>query len=125
MAARQVLSIGQCGFDSASLERLFADEFSATVLSVDSAREAAEALEESRFDLILVNRRLDADGASGVALIETLQAQAAGTPIMLVSDRPDAQAAAAAAGAAPGFGKSALHSPDTRARIQAVLDAAS
>ena len=123
MALRRVLSIGQCGFDSGTLERLFQQDFAADVESVDSGHEAGDRLKSEKFDLVLVNRRLDSDGSSGVALLEQLHAQAPDVPIMLVSDKPDAQADAIARGALPGFGKSGLRDPETAARIRDALGA--
>jgi two-component system, chemotaxis family, chemotaxis protein CheY len=121
MTSPRVLSIGQCGFDSASIECLFEQNFSADVESVDTGSDALGRLQGEKYDLVLVNRRLDGDGSSGVALLEQLHAQAPGIPLMLVSDKPDAQAEAVAKGALPGFGKSALRHPETTQRIRAAL----
>ena len=41
--------------------------------------------------------------------------------MMLVSDKPDAQAEAVAKGALPGFGKAGLRHPETAQRIRAAL----
>ena len=121
MTSPRVLSIGQCGFDSASIERVFEQDFSADVESVDTGRDALGRLQAAKYDLILVNRRLDGDGSSGVALLEQLHTQAPDVPMMLVSDKPDAQTEAVAKGALPGFGKSALRHPETTQRIRAAL----
>ena len=121
MSANRVLSVGQCGFDSGSIERLFQRDFGAVVESVDSAREAKAQLTAGEFNLVLINRRLDADGSSGIALLEQLRSQAPETPMMLVSDRADAQAEAVGKGALPGFGKSALGSDETATKIREVL----
>jgi CheY-like chemotaxis protein len=121
MPLSRVLSIGQCGFDSASIERLFEQDFSAEVVSVDTGPDALGRLQQGGYDLILVNRRLDRDGSSGLALLEQLHAQTPAVPMMLVSDKPDAQAEAVAKGALPGFGKSALRHPETMQRIRAAL----
>jgi hypothetical protein len=73
--------------------------------------------------LFLVNRELDGDYTAddGVALIARLAPNGVGTAFMLVSNLPDAQAAAVKAGAAPGFGKRDLYADETRARLRAVL----
>ena len=68
MASSRVLSIGQCGFDSASIERLFKQDFSAQVESVDTGSDAQGRLQGEKYDLVLVNRRLDGDGSSGCLL---------------------------------------------------------
>jgi len=121
MSSPRILSVGQCGFDSASLERLFEQDYSAAVESVDTAAEALDRLQAEKFDLVLVNRRLDGDGSSGVALLEKLHAQKPDVRLMLVSDKADAQAEAVAKGALPGFGKSALRSPETTQRLREAL----
>jgi DNA-binding NtrC family response regulator len=121
MTSPRVLSVGQCGFDSASIERLFTQDFSAKVESVDTASDAIGRLQSETYNLVLVNRRLDLDGSSGVALLEQLHSKAPEVPVMLVSDKPDAQAEAVSKGALPGFGKSALRHPETKQRIRAAL----
>ncbi len=81
-------------------------------------------------DLALVNRALDGDFgvADGIALIQVLtdraRGQAPGAPgpaFMLVSNYPEAQAEAQAAGALPGVGKTQLHAPEIRRRIADAL----
>jgi DNA-binding NtrC family response regulator len=121
MSRTKVLSVGQCGFDSASIERLFEQEFSADVESVDSPREAVERLKSGQFQLVLVNRRLDGDGSSGIELLDRLQAASPEVPKMLISDRADAQAEAVAKGALPGFGKAELRARETAEKIRAAL----
>ena len=121
MEASHVLSVGQCGFDSASIEQLFERDFAAEVHSVDTANDAIGRLQSEKYDLVLVNRRLDMDGSSGVALIEKLHTLAPEVPKMLVSDKSDAQSEAVAKGALPGFGISALRSHQTAEMIRAAL----
>ena len=72
--------------------------------------EALEQLRQEAFDLVLVNRVFDADGDSGVDLIQRIKADEAlkTTPVMLVSNYADAQREAVKAGAEPGFGKTSL-----------------
>jgi DNA-binding NarL/FixJ family response regulator len=64
-------------------------------------------------DLILFNRELDYgfEPDSGVEMIRVLKQSHPDTRMMLVSNYPDAQSAAAAAGALPGFGKREIGSP--------------
>ena len=118
-----VLSVGQCGFDHTRIARHLAQTFRAEVLDASTLDEALAALRRERFALILVNRVIDGDGASGLELIRSMKAEPdlAGLPVMLVSDYPEAQHEAETLGALPGFGKSALASPTTRTRLEAVL----
>jgi CheY-like chemotaxis protein len=124
MNTRRVLSVGQCGADHGSISRVFERSFSAQVVPADSTAEAREHLRRGRFDLVLVNRILDADGSSGLDVIRDLLAEPAlrQVPVMLVSNYEDAQAQAVAAGAHPGFGKSSLGRADMLERVRPILE---
>ena len=111
----RVLDVGQCDLDHGNITRLLKSEFDATV---DRARDTAQVshlLDFYAYDLVLVNRLFDADGSAGQELIDQLKSgeQATTTPVMLVSNFEDAQAAAQQSGAEPGFGKANLESPET------------
>lgn len=123
MASKRVLSVGQCFADHSSLSRTLKKHFDADVVAADSASEAIGLLEQQTFDLMLVNRVFDANGASGVDLIRQLMqgVPQATVPVMLVSNYEDAQREAVAAGARPGFGKSALAQPQMLGRVKDVL----
>jgi hypothetical protein len=66
-----------------------------------------------------VNRLVFEDGSDGLALVRAMKSggEAPHTPVMLVSNFADAQARAIAERAEPGFGKAALHAPDTLDRL--------
>ncbi|MGL4554656.1 MAG: hypothetical protein ACRC33_26115 [Gemmataceae bacterium] len=113
MSAKKVLSVGQCDMDHGSLSRLLAGKLGVAVERADTAAEALAALKDGPYALVLVNRVFDADGDSGLELIKAVKASAPAQPVMLVSNYADAQAEAQAAGAVPGFGKSALGQPGT------------
>jgi CheY-like chemotaxis protein len=89
----------------------------------DGLADARKALGQARYALVLVNRQLDADGTEGVDVIRAIKADDAvsSIPVMLVSNFADAQEAAQAAGAEPGFGKAQLEAADTNAKLAAVL----
>lgn len=123
MAGKRVLSIGQCGADHYSLSRTLREHFDAEVLSADSADEALRMLGSDSFDLVLVNRILDADGSAGIALIRRMQEDESlrRVPVMLVSNYEDAQREARQAGALLGFGKGSLGHPAMLARLRPLL----
>jgi CheY-like chemotaxis protein len=123
MAARKVLSVGQCGVDQAAIARQLRQRFDVEVVDVDSIEEAFEALRRDQFDLVLANRVFDR-GGSGLDFISALKADESlkGVPAMLVSDLPEAQRQAERLGALPGFGKGALDHSETTARLAALLD---
>ena len=123
MSVKRVLSVGQCAADHGSISRTVGRQFDAEVVPVDTAAEALALLRQEPFDLVLVNRVLDADGSSGTGLIRQVKGEDAlrQVPIMLVSNYDDAQQEAVAAGALPGFGKAALGQPQALGRLRAVL----
>jgi CheY-like chemotaxis protein len=109
MTAKRILSVGQCQADHGRLAQTIRHLFGAEVVGVDDAVEADRRLGEQAFDLILVNRIFDANGASGIDFIRGLKRRnLAWAPVMLVSNHEDAQREAIAAGAVPGFGKASL-----------------
>lgn len=122
--SRRVLDVGQCGHDHGLITRLLAG-FGASVDRVKSLEEAKRALREARYDLVLVNRQLDADGSPGVDVVRAIKTDSdpalSAVPVMLISNFPEAQDEAVAAGAALGFGKAELNDPQTQSRLAAVL----
>ena len=123
--AKRVLSVGQCVPDGAAIKSFLAQRFAATVQSSDSADDALAMLHNGTFDLVLVNRVFDADGASGLDFIKSVKAipQTGKIPIMLVSNFADAQQKAVDLGAAPGFGKAQLGSQQLADLLTPILAA--
>ena len=121
--ARKVLNVGNCSFDHGTIERLISANFDAQVVAARLQDEAFKMLRSDQFELVLVNRKLIADSSHGVELIERIKAdpQLADTPVMLLSNYPEAQRAAAAAGAEPGFGKAGLNRPETVEKLARFL----
>lgn len=115
----RILDVGQCHLDGPRMEALWRKTLDATVDRCDTARDALQRVARTDYDLVLVNRILDADGSSGLDLIRDLLKAGASAPVMLVSDRSDAQNAAVALGAVPGFGKAALNDPATVELVKA------
>ncbi|MEK6234690.1 MAG: response regulator [Planctomycetales bacterium] len=111
--SKRVLDVGQCGLDHGNIRELLARRFAAEVDQADRAEETIDRLRRQRYDLVLVNRLLDADGSEGLRLIDRLKAdeELMLIPVMLVSNFPDCQRQAIEAGAEPGFGKADYESP--------------
>lgn len=122
--SKRVLDVGQCGFDHGAIRQLVAGEFGAEVVQAHRLDDTLVALKGGRFDLVLINRKLDADYSDGLAVLRAIKGDPslAATPVMLVSNFADAQATAVAAGAEPGFGKSELTFPDTREKLRMFLE---
>jgi CheY-like chemotaxis protein len=123
MASTKVLSIGQCRPDSAAIQHYLQSTFGSEVITADTADAALRLLQDQRFDLVLINRILDADYSSGMDILKSIRLNEAWDtlPVMLVSNYPEWQQAAIAAGALPGFGKAELNRAETREKLSAVL----
>ena len=126
MNAPRVLSVGQCGLDHGRIGRFLRETFGAEAEGADTAAEALAALKSGAFALVLVNRLLDLDSSDGLDVVRAIKADPAlaSLPTILVSNYPDAQAAAGALGALPGFGKADLGKPRAREALAAALAAA-
>lgn len=120
--AKSVLDVGQCMVDGPRLEGLL-EELGCEVTSADSIDEALQQLTSRDFDLCLVNRELAFERTQGLELIKAAKEAGVKTPIMLVSDKPDAQQQAVKLGALPGFGKSRLNDQATLDLIQQAMGA--
>lgn len=119
----KILSVGQCLIDQRSLTRWLTTTFDAEILSVDTGQEVLDCLSLGEYDLVLINRIADADGASGIDLIRDLKAnpQTADQKLMLVSNYQNVQDQAVELGALPGFGKSNLQSSASIAHMNKAL----
>lgn len=117
--SKRVLSVGQCGPDHYSISRFLERHFDVEIATADREQQAIQRLRSEPFDLVLVNRKLDIDYSDGMAIIRAMKADPslAGVPVMLVSNYPESQEEAVAAGAEYGFGKSALNSPEAVERV--------
>jgi CheY-like chemotaxis protein len=120
---KRVLDVGQCGPDHATIRRFLTRHFDCEVVRADAADDALAHLNNGRFDLVLVNRKLDVDYSDGIDVIRQFKSipAAADVPVMLVTNYPEHQEAAVAAGALRGFGKLEFDRPETRERIAAAL----
>jgi two-component system, chemotaxis family, chemotaxis protein CheY len=120
---KKVALVGHCGPDSSFL-RIAVSRAGKDVhvLSADDGRELNRLLEQG-VDLLLFNRQLDFgfDDDEGVAVIRKLRPHYPNVKMMLVSNYPEAQAAAVAEGALPGFGKRELNSPRVAELIREAL----
>jgi len=121
--SKKVVLVGHCGPDSSYLRiavsRAAKD---VQVLAADDGRELQRVL-DSGVDLLLFNRTLDFgfEDVEGVAVIRKLRPHYPGVKMMLVSNYAEAQAAAVAEGALPGFGKRELNTPRVSELIREAL----
>ncbi len=120
---KKVALVGHCGPDSSYLRMIVARAGrDIQVLAADDENELKQLLDRG-VDLLLLNRQLDYgfDDTEGVALIRRLHGRHPNVKLMLVSNYPDAQAAAVAEGALPGFGKRELNTPKVAEMIREAL----
>jgi two-component system, chemotaxis family, chemotaxis protein CheY len=121
--AQKVVLIGHCGPDSSYLRMAVASALpGAQVTSADDESELRRAIDAGA-DLLLLNRLLDYGFKEneGTELIARLRQSHPGLKMMLVSNYDDAQQAAVAAGALPGFGKRDIGSPKVKQRLRDAL----
>ncbi|MFM8932447.1 MAG: hypothetical protein ACKOS8_11285 [Gemmataceae bacterium] len=115
---KTVLSVGQCSFDHGNISRAIEGRYQATIETAATCEEALGWLKANRADVVLVNRLFDEDGDSGIDFLRQAKADQPGTAFLLISNLPEAQAEAQAAGAAIGFGKAELNT----VKMSAALD---
>lgn len=124
MTKKRVLSVGQCGPDTAQLKQLVERGHGAELVPAVDWNDAQRQLSEGAFALVLVNRKLDVDYSDGLEVIRRLKGEAAWSdvPVMMVTNFAEHQEQAVAAGAVYGFGKSELGAAATHERLAAVLE---
>jgi hypothetical protein len=121
--AKKVALVGHCGPDSSFLRiavsRVGRDVH---VVAADDAKELKHVL-DAGVDLQLLNRQLDfgSDDFEGIDVIRKLRPAYPNVKMMLVSNYAEAQAAAVAEGALPGFGKRELNTPRVAELIREAL----
>ena len=121
--ARKIVLVGHCGPDGSYLRMAISRAVQdAQVLMADDQRELDELLAKG-VDLLLLNRVLDFgfEQTEGAELIRQLRATNPQLRMMLVSNYPEAQAEAVAAGALAGFGKREIGSPRVTELLRAAL----
>ena len=118
---QKVLNVGQCALDHSNISELLKTNFDVEIDRANSHDEAVSLAHKNQYSLILVNRIYDADGSWGQNTIEKLCAGGEATPVMLISNYPDAQESAVEAGASPGFGKAQLGDAATVDKLKAHL----
>lgn len=127
MSQLRILDVGNCVPDHSTLTHYLTKHF---VCVVDEAADGARAMAKLKaqpYDLVLVNRKLDVDYSDGLDVIKQIKAdpETKEVPVMMMTNYPDHQDAAVAAGALRGFGKLEYDDPETLERLRQVLDHAS
>jgi len=121
--SKRVLDVGNCVPDHSAIRTMLEKTFAADVLQTHGPADTLALLRKELVDLVLVNRKLDQDYSDGLDIVNTIKAdpQLARLPCMIVSNYPDQQQIAVAAGAEYGFGKKELYADTTRERLAKFL----
>jgi CheY-like chemotaxis protein len=121
--SKRVLDVGQCSPDHGTIRSYLTRHFDCELVQTHGADDTLEQLRKGHFDLVLVNRKLDADYSDGIDIIRRIKADdsISDVPVMLVTNYPEHQEAAIAAGAIRGFGKLEFDQPTTLEKLKAVL----
>lgn len=119
----RLLDVGNCDPDHGMIRRMLEANFEVTIDRVMFVDEAISAMNQTRYDLVLVNRLIFADSSPGIELHRRAKAdpRLADIPIMLISNFPEAQTDSVTAGGVHGFGKSSTRHPDTMSRLSKFL----
>ncbi len=93
------------------------------ITMADSDRELAQAI-TSGTDLLMLNRQLEFGFAQGdgVAVLRQIKQQHPAQRVLMVSNYPETQEEALAAGALPGFGKREIGTEKVKQRIREALN---
>jgi CheY-like chemotaxis protein len=120
---RRVLNVGQCVPDTIKITNFLKSSFDVEIVPSATAPETIDLLGKSSYDLVLINRKLDADYTDGLNIIRQMKADERfqNIPVMLVTNYAEYQQEAVATGAAYGFGKDELGSSDAVARLTPYL----
>ena len=124
---RKVLDVGQCNADNYRISELLKKHFDVQVDRSYSLVQALESVSKTDYDLVLINRILDADNSAGMDVLISLKlnSSSADVPVMIVSNFEEAQDLAVQKGAVAGFGKADLDSEETLDKLKPFLSGAS
>lgn len=120
---KRVLSVGQCVPDTNSLVQFMTSHFDVDIDQSDVETDTLEKLKHETYELVVINRKLDADYSDGIDLIRKIKNITAiqSNHLMLVSNFPEYQEEAVEAGAEYGFGKDDYQREETVARLKPYL----
>jgi DNA-binding NarL/FixJ family response regulator len=121
--SKRILDVGQCGPDHATIRHYLTNNFDVEVIQTHGLLDTLSELRANEYHLVLINRKLDADYSDGIEILRAIKAdrEVAQVPVMIVTNHPEYQEAAVAAGAHRGFGKLEYANPETKEKLAAVL----
>jgi CheY-like chemotaxis protein len=118
-----VLDIGNCNPDHSALKKMLESHYDVRVLRAHGLNDALDVLGEHSVNLILVNRKLDADYSDGTEVLKSLKQMDAHAqiPVMIITNYAEHQEAAVGLGAEYGFGKLQYKDAATHERLSQFL----
>ncbi|TWU27640.1 response regulator [Bythopirellula polymerisocia] len=121
--SKHILDVGNCGPDFTSIKRFLTQTFDCTIEQTHGLEDTLAALRGAKFDLVLINRKLDRDYSDGIEILRKIKedSELKDTPVMLITNFPEHQDAAVELGAERGFGKLELGKPETREKLEPIL----
>jgi CheY-like chemotaxis protein len=120
---KHLLDVGQCVPDHTTIRNYLTSRFDVDVTRVHGPEDTFAELRKQKYDLVLINRKLDRDYSDGLEILKQIKAdpELSDTPVMLVTNYADHQDAAVAAGAERGFGKLEFDQPETAEKLAKFL----
>jgi two-component system chemotaxis response regulator CheY len=120
---KKIMSVGQCNPDHSSIKTFLTNHFECEIIRIDSTEQALNELSQNKYDLVLVNRKLDIDYTDGTILIKAMKENPSlkYIPVMLISNYPEYQEEAVQLGAVYGFGKAELGKPIAIERLSEIF----
>ena len=123
ITTKTVALVGHCGPDSSFLRMAVSGAApGAKIVMADSEKELDDALENGA-DLLMFNRVMEIgfDERDGVTLMRGVKEKHPDQAVLMVSNYPETQQQAEAAGASPGFGKRDIGSEKAKTRLREAL----
>ncbi len=120
--SQRIVLVGHCGVDGPRIKTQVESIIGGAQVSMANDPAELERAAEGA-DLLMFNRELGVgfNDTEGVEAMKELRKKHPDVKMMLISDYPDAQAQAQAAGAVKGFGKADLGSPKVETAVKNAL----
>jgi response regulator RpfG family c-di-GMP phosphodiesterase len=121
---KTVLDVGNCNPDHSAIKKMLTSHYDVQVLRSHQWDDTQKALQSHQVDLVLINRKLDADYSDGMEILKAIKSQSStqNIPVMIITNYAEHQEAAVAVGGEYGFGKLELESPTTHQRLKRFLE---
>lgn len=119
----KIALVGHCGIDGPRIQAQITSILDGAQVAMANDPDALTQVVDKGVDLLLFNRELGFgfDGDEGVDVMAELRESHPDLKMMLISDYPEAQAAAEEIGAVPGFGKADLGTPKVEKALKNAL----